>query len=64
MLDHEFKQGRFDRLVLVLPPKELGRLRAELSSAVRGCVSAELNKDLTPLASHEMHEHLRPFLAV
>lgn len=37
------KQGKFERLVLVAPPGELGLLRAELYPAARERVSAELN---------------------
>lgn len=64
MLDARLKRGRFDRLVLVAPPQELGRLRDELSPAVRKRVSAELNKDLTATALQDIPEHLGAVLAV
>jgi protein required for attachment to host cells len=64
MLDDGLKQGKFDRLVLVAPPRELGFLRAELSPAVRKRVSAELNKDLTGVAPSEILDHLGAVMAV
>jgi protein required for attachment to host cells len=64
MLRRELGRGKFERLVLVAPPKELGRLRAELSPAVRERVTAELNKDLTRLSLREMAEHLGAVIAV
>ena len=58
------KRGVFDRLVVVAPPKALGHLRAEFSPAVRGKVTAELNKDLTHVPIHELAAHLGSVLAV
>jgi protein required for attachment to host cells len=51
-------------LVLVAPPKALGRLRVELSKSVRARVSAELAKDLTHLPAQELQEHLGTVIAV
>ncbi len=64
MLDDGLKQGKFERLVLVAPPGELGFLRAELSPAVRKRVSAELNKDLTRMAPSEIPDHLGAVMAI
>lgn len=64
MLDDGLKQGKFERLVLVAPPGELGLLRAELSPAVRKRVSADLNKDLTGLAPSEIPDHLGAVIAL
>ncbi len=64
MLEGELNQGKFDRLVLVAPPKALGRLRVELSKSVRARVSAELAKDLTHLPTQELQEHLGTVIAV
>lgn len=64
MLDDGLKQGKFERLVLVAPPRELGFLRVELSPAVRKRVSAELNKDLTGVAPSEITDHLGAVMAV
>lgn len=63
-LDKEAKQGAFDRLVIVAPPKALGILRAELSGAVGARVTGELNKDLTRVPIHALAAHLGPILAV
>lgn len=64
MLDDALKRGKFDRLVLVAPPKALGQLRAELSKPVRARVSAELGKDLTHLSVRELPQHLASVTAV
>jgi protein required for attachment to host cells len=64
MLDDGLKQGKFERLVLVAPPGELGLLRAELSEAVQKRVSAELNKDLTGLTPSEIPDHLGDAIAI
>ena len=64
MLEDELNQGKFDRLVLVAPPKALGQLRDELSKSVRARVSAELAKDLTHLPAQELQEHLGAVIAV
>jgi len=64
MLDDGLKQGKFERLVLVAPPRELGFLRVELSPAVRKRVSAELNKDLTGVSPSEIPDHLGDVMAV
>lgn len=39
--------GKFDKLILVAPPRVLGRLRDTLHSEVRQRLIAELDKDLT-----------------
>lgn len=64
MLHKELGKGRFEQLVLVAPPQELGRLRAELSAAVSERVSAELNKDLTHETPTELAKHLKAVMAV
>ena len=45
--------GRFDRLILVAPPRTLGELRDALHKEVRARVIAEIDKDLT---NHPVHE--------
>ena len=64
MLDDGLKQGKFERLVLVAPPRELGYLRAELSPAVRKRVSAELDKGPTGVPPSEILDHLGAVMAV
>lgn len=51
-------QGAFDRLVLVLPAKSLGDLRAQLDKDTRARVVAELSKDLTNVPRRELPGHL------
>lgn len=60
------REGRFDRLLLVAPPRALGELRAALDPALAACVAAELAEDLTKLPPRELeallakHELLPP----
>lgn len=54
VLDGAAGRGAFDRLVLVSPPKTLGALRKELKSATRERITAEVGKDLTHLALHDL----------
>ena len=53
-----FHEGEFDRLVLVAPPKTLGELRNSLDDHTRGCVIAELPKDISAFKDHEIRAHL------
>ena len=64
LLDTESKRGRYDRLVIVAPPKALGYLRQELSDHVRSKVSGELDKDLVHVPLHDLAGHLGDVLAV
>lgn len=63
-LDTAAKNGEFDRLVVVAPPKALGNLRSALTEAVRKKVIGELNKDLTHVPIHDLAAHLGSVLAV
>ena len=47
VLDKACEEGRFDRLVLVAPPRSLGELRTLLSNRVKKTVAHEVGKDLT-----------------
>jgi protein required for attachment to host cells len=64
LLDEAAGAKRFDRLVLVAPPRTLGDLRAALAPATRAKVDGELDKDLTPLADHELPAHLAGLVAL
>jgi protein required for attachment to host cells len=59
LLDEAGAEGRFDRLVLVAPPRTLGDLRAAMAEATRARVQAEIDKDLTHESVHELTRHLR-----
>lgn len=62
VLDEAAQQQRYDRLVLVAPPKFMGLLRDRLPAGVALKVSAELTKDLTKLSIHELPPHLATVL--
>ena len=64
VLDSAAANKAFDRLILVAPPATLGDLRTELGDATRKMVTAELPKDLTRHAEHELPQHLAAVLAV
>ena len=51
---------RYDRLVLVLPPKSLGELRAALDKTAAGKVVATLDKDLTNTPQAALADHIAP----
>jgi len=55
----EHKAGRFERLVVVAPPTALGDLRKALGPTLTGAITAEINKDLTKVALHDLPQHLR-----
>lgn len=57
-------EGRFDRLVVVAPPKEIGHLRHELDDRTRDFVVAEIKKDLVNARNDELVEHLGEVMAV
>lgn len=63
-LDKGFDDRRFDRLVVIAPPKALGSIRSLLSDRVQGKVTAELNKDLTKVPAHDIASHLGDVMAV
>jgi protein required for attachment to host cells len=61
-LDMAKAQKRFDRLVLVAPPKMLGEIKKHLGKAVLKSVVAELPKELTHYEGAELLEHLQGVL--
>ena len=63
-LEHGHNDNRFDRLVLVAPPKALGDLRELLPVPVRNLVCGELAKDLLPLDERDLPDHLNDLLAL
>jgi len=64
LLDKARAERRFDRLVLVAPPKALGHLRDEIDKATREMVTGELHKDLTRADDAELTRHLGEIMAV
>jgi protein required for attachment to host cells len=63
-LDEAALRGEYDRLVLVAPPAALGELRAAIGTAASERVVAELGKDLTHLAIHELPERIRAVASI
>ncbi len=62
LLDDERKKLAYDELVLVAPPKALGRLRDALPREVRKMLTREVDKDLTKLPLHELPGRLKELL--
>ncbi len=62
VLENALRRNEFHNLVVVAPPKALGDLRGEFSDALRNRVTAELNKDLTKVAIHDLPSHLAEIL--
>lgn len=58
VVDRAALQRAFDRLVLVAPPAELGRLRTMLKPRTRAMIVAEIAKDLTHLPLHAVGDRL------
>lgn len=56
--------GRFQRLVLVAPPRLLGLLRSSLDTNTAQCVVGSLDKDLAFADAGELAEHVGTVLAV
>ncbi|MBK1698456.1 host attachment protein [Rhodovibrio salinarum] len=63
-LDHARTEGRFDRLVLVAPPKTLGWLREQLSKPTYAKVTGEIAKDLTNASDADLKEQLGAVMAI
>jgi protein required for attachment to host cells len=52
----------FDSLILVAPPKFLGRLRPELSKSARDLLVGELDKNLVEADTETLTRHISPML--
>jgi protein required for attachment to host cells len=61
-IDIEHGRKRFDKLVLVAPPRVLSELRETLSKAMAKLAADSLQKDLTKVPDHDLAEHLKPSL--
>ncbi|HEX7130181.1 MAG TPA: host attachment protein [Rhodanobacteraceae bacterium] len=53
-------EHRYERLVLVAPPRFLGSLHEALDEPLRACVVQEIGHDLTTLPIHALRERLPP----
>jgi protein required for attachment to host cells len=61
-LDRGRREGNFDSLVLVAPPKFLGRLRAELSKSARDALVGELDKNLVEADQETLERQISALL--
>lgn len=57
-LNRAAEAGRFERLILVAPPKALGTLRPALGAATRSRIVAEIGSDLTGHPVSEIERHI------
>lgn len=64
VLDDERKKHTFDRLVVVAPPQFLGDLRTEMPKPLQDLIVAEVNKDLSKLAPHQLSIQLKDVITV
>ena len=58
-LNAEVARGRYDRLALVAPARMLREIRAHTSKAAQINTVAQLDKDLTKVANHDLDRWLR-----
>lgn len=63
-LQHARTENRYDRLVLVAPPRFLGLLRSALDGPTSQLVTASLDKDLAAQKESELAEHLGEVMRV
>lgn len=61
-IERGHNEAGFDSLVLVAPPKFLGRLRPELSKSARSALVAELDKNLVEADLKTLEHHLSELL--
>lgn len=52
------KEGRFQKLILVAPPRFLGHLRSKLGPEAARMVSAEIDKNLVQLSPADLRDQL------
>jgi protein required for attachment to host cells len=57
-LDKSRSQLRYERLILIAPPKFLGLLREKLTGPTHKLVTREIHKDLSQLDARTIREHL------
>lgn len=53
-IDEAMNERKFERLILAIPPKALGAMRAALSPGARERVIAEFNKELVSLSAKDL----------
>ena len=58
-LDHAYTEHRFDKLLLIAPPKFLGLMRQNIGAQARKAVEDEIPKDLAWFQDKELEEYLQ-----
>jgi protein required for attachment to host cells len=58
-LEAEWARATCDRIVVVAGPKMLGALRDAMPDALAKHVAADLAKDLSDVAAHDLYQHLQ-----
>ena len=64
MLEAQWHDGSYDRLVIAAPPRMLGALRADLPAHIAEVLHADLDKDLTKIPLADLPSHLDRVLAL
>ena len=64
ILEEQRMQNRFDRLIVIAPPKALGDFRKLCSAKVLALVDSEIAKDLTKIDHHDLPKHLQSVLNI
>lgn len=58
------RNGDYDRLVLIAPPRALGEFRRHLPASVRKKLIGEVSEDLTKAPTAALSRHVRDFFAL
>lgn len=65
IVDFLDKQSRrYERLILVSPPKMLGRLRRQLPQTIKDKVDGEIDKELAHLPVNQLPRHLQDVINI
>jgi protein required for attachment to host cells len=56
------RQGKFDKLILCMPPETLGHLRPHIPIAVKDRIAAEMPKNLTNIVGKDLPKHFEEIL--
>lgn len=62
-LGRALREGSFDKLVLIAPPRFLGILRSNLDAQTERALRGTVAKDLPRANPQELARHLAPFMA-
>lgn len=62
-LIQSYRDGSFNRLILVAAPRMLGLLRVALPDTIKNTILGEVDKDLTKIAPKHLSKHLADIIA-